>query len=144
MLIDSNAVLLDNKAITSSTVNGDAVGLTSLFKPGRAEPIHIVTKVVSDFSGGTSITFKLSEGDTQTGSYYDITSSAITVPAADLRAGKVIGWRIMPSGVSKRWIKMVAAPTGTFTTGSVFAAVVREEEQPYEDGMYIDAGIVKG
>lgn len=144
MIIDSNAVLMDNKAITSTTVNGDAVGLTSLFKPGRAEPIRIVTKVVSDFSGGTSVTFKLSECATQNGSYYDITSSAITIPTSELRAGKVIGWRILPSGVSKRWIKMVAAPTGTFATGSVFAAVVREEEQPYEEGMYIDAGTVKG
>lgn len=144
MLIDSNAVLLDSKAVTSSAVTGDAVGLTSLMKPGRAEPILIATKVCEDFTGGTSITFKLTEGDTKTGSYSDVSGSAISVPVADLKAGKVIGWRILPTGVKKQWIKMVATPAGTFTAGSVFAAVVREEEQPYEEGMYIDAGVVKG
>ena len=63
---------------------------------------------------------------------------------ADLTAGKSIGWRFLPPGVSKPWIKMVATPTGTFTAGKIFAAVVREEEQSYEAGMYIDAGMVKG
>ena len=46
--------------------------------------------------------------------------------------------------MTKSWLKMVATPTGTFTAGKVFAAVVREDDQPWEAGMYIDAGVVKG
>lgn len=145
MIIDDNAVLIDGVAITDAAVTGPAVGLTSLLKPGRAEPIHVVAKVMdADFAGGTSIAFKLQQSDTEDGTYNDVPGSSISVVLADLTAGKSIGWRFLPPGVSKPWIKMVATPTGTFTAGKVFAAVVREEEQPYEDGMYIDAGMVKG
>lgn len=145
MIIDDNAVLIDAQAITSAAVTGPAVGLTSLLKPGRAEPIHVVAKVMGDdFAGGTSVEFKLQQSDTEDGTYDDVPGSAITVELADLTAGKSIGWRFLPPGVSKPWIKMVATPTGTFTAGKIFAAVVREEEQSYEAGMYIDAGMVKG
>ena len=144
MLIDDNAVLLDGVAITDAAVTGEAVGLTSLLKPGRAEPILVTAHVMdADFAGGTSIEFKLQQSDTEDGSYADVPGSSITVVLADLTAGKNIGWRILPPGVSKPWIKMVATPTGTFTAGKIFAAVVREEFQDYEDGMYIDAGILK-
>ena len=145
MLIDSNAVLLDSEAITSGAVTGPAVGLTSLMKPGRAEPLRSAAKVVeADFAGGTSIEFKLTQSDTESGSYTDVPGSAVTAALADLTKGRAIGWRFLPSGAGKPWLKMVAAPTGTFTAGKVFAAIVREDEQPWEAGMYIDAGVVKG
>ena len=145
MLIDSNTVFFDSAAVTSGEVTGNAVGLTSLMKPGRAEPIHICAKVVEeDFSGGTSIDFKLTQSDRESGSYDDVPGSAVTVPLADLKVGKTIGWRFLPAGVTKPWLKMVATPSGSFTTGRIFAAVVREESQPWEDGMYIDAGSVVG
>ena len=144
MIIDDNAVLIDAQAVTSAAVTGPAVGLTSLLKPGRAEPIHVVAKVMdADFAGGTSVEFKLTQSDTEEGTYDDVPGSAITVALADLTAGKSIGWRFLPPGVSKPWIKMVATPTGTFTAGKIFAAVVREEFLDYENGMYIDAGILK-
>ena len=145
MLIDSNAVLLDSVAVTDAAVTGEAVGLTSLMKPGRAEPICVAAKVVeADFAGGTSIEFKLTQCDTEGGSYTDVPGSAVAVVLADLKMGKTVGWRFLPAGVSKPWLKMVATPTGTFTAGKVFAAVVREDDQPWEAGMYIDAGVVKG
>lgn len=144
MIIDDNAVLIDAQAVTSAAVTGPAVGLTSLLKPGRAEPIHVVAKVMdADFAGGTSIEFKLQQADTENGSYEDVPGSTITVELANLTAGKSIGWRFLPPGVSKPWIKMVATPTGTFTAGKIFAAVVREEFLDYENGMYIDAGVLK-
>lgn len=145
MLIDSNAVLLDSAAITDEAVTGPAVGLTSLMKPGRAEPIPIVAKVVeADFAGGTSVAFKLTQSATEDGSYTDVPGSTVSVVLADLKVGKKIGWRFLPAGTDKPWLKMVATPTGTFTAGKVFAAVVREDDQPYEAGMYIDGGVVKG
>ena len=68
----------------------------------------------------------------------------MTVALADLKVGKTIGWRFLPAGVTKPWLKMVATPTGEFTAGKIFAAVAREDDQPWEAGMYIDAGVVKG
>ena len=145
MLIDANAVFLDSVAVTSSEVTGNAVGLTSLLKPGRAEPIRICAEVVEeDFAGGTSMEFKLTQSDRETGSYDDVPGSAVTVPLAELKVGKSVGWRFLPAGVTKPWIKMVVTPSGSFTTGRLFAAVVREESQPYEAGMYIDAGRTVG
>lgn len=145
MLLDANLISLDSAAVTSSAVTGSAVPLTSFLIPGREEPIPICAKVVgADFAGGTSITFKLTQSDTQDGTYTDVPASSVTVALADLKAGKTIGWRFLPRGVSKPWLKIVATPTGTFTAGKVFGAVVREDDLPYEAGMYIDKGVVVG
>ena len=145
MLIDSNTVLLDSAAITSEAVTGPAVGLTSLLKPGRANPVFITAKVVEeDFAGGTSIECKLTQSDTEDGSYADVPGSAVSVALAELATGKKIGWRFLPAGTDKPWLKMVVTPTGTFTAGKLFAAIVREDDGPWEAGMYIDGGIVKG
>ena len=144
MIIDSNAIFLDSKNVTSSAVTGDPVALTHLFKPGRAEPVRVCVKVLEAFAGGTSIEFTLKESDSKDGTYTAVDGGSVEVVTASLAKGKTIGWRFLPSGVKKQWLKMTATPTGTFTAGSVFAAVVREEEQAYEEGMFIDAGFVKG
>lgn len=145
MLLDSNLILMDSTPILGAAVTGPAVALTSLLKPGRAEPIPICAKVVGDaFVGGTSITFKLTQSDSEAGTYTDVPGSAVTVPLADLKVGTPIGWRFLPRGTSKQWLKMVATPTGTFTAGKIFGAIVREDDQPYEAGMYINKGAVQG
>lgn len=144
MIIDSNTVLLDSAPILGAVVTGDAVGLTSFFNPGREEPIPVSAKVVEDFKGGTSVAFKLQQAETKDGSYEDVSGSSVSVALADLVKGQRIGWRFLPFGASKPWLKIVATPTGTFTAGKVFAAIVREDALPYENGMYIDGGVVKG
>lgn len=145
MLLDSNLILMDSTPILGAAVTGPAVALTSFLKPGREEPIPICAKVVgTGFAGGTSITFKLTQCATSDGTYTDVPGSSVTVALADLTVGKSIGWRFLPSGTSKQWLKMVATPTGTFTAGKIFGAIVREDDQPYEAGMYIDKGIVQG
>lgn len=145
MLIDSNLVLLDSATIVSTAVTGPAVALTSLLNPGRAEPIPICAKVVGEaFAGGTSITFKLTQSDSEAGTYTDVPGSATTVAASDLKIGTLIGWRFLPRGASKPWLKMVATPSGTFTAGKIFGAIVREDDLPYEAGMYFDKGVLQG
>lgn len=144
MLIDSNLVIMDSLEVKGTAVTGEAIGLTSLHSPGRAEAIPVCAKVVADFVGGTSVTFKLQQAATADGAYADVPNASVTVALADLKTGKAIAWRYLPRSASKPWLKLVATPTGTFTAGKVFAAVVREDELPYESGMYIDAGVVKG
>lgn len=145
MLLDANLISLDSAAVTGAAVTGSAMPLTSFLIPGREEPIPICAKVVGEnFAGGTSITFKLTQADAQDGTYSDVPASPVTVALADLKVGKTIGWRFLPRGVSKPWLKIVATPTGTFTAGKVFGAVVREDDLPYEAGMYIDKGVVVG
>lgn len=144
MLLDDNTVLLDNVAVLGTAVTSNAIALNALQFPGRSEPIPVTANITQSFAGGTSITFKLVQSDTSDGTYADVPGSSVTVPLTDLVKGKTIGWRFLPPGVTKPWLKMVATPTGTFTAGKVFGAVVREDEQAYAPGMYINKGVVQG
>lgn len=144
MLLDSNLILMDSSPVLGAAVTGPAVGLTSFLHPGSMEPVPVCAKVVGeDFAGGTSLTFTLTQSDSRDGPYADVPGSAITVPLAELTVGKNIGWRFLPRGARKPWLKMVATPNGTFTAGKIFGAVVREEHQPYGPGMHIDKGAVQ-
>ena len=97
MIIDANTVLLDSAPILGAAVTGPAVGLTSFLNPGRQEPIPIRARVVGeDFAGGTSITFKLTQADSEGGTYADVPGSSVTVALADLTKGKAVGWRFLP------------------------------------------------
>jgi hypothetical protein len=58
-----------------------------------------------------------------------------------MEPGTNIGWRYLPPGVTKQWIKIVATPGGTFTGGTLFAAIVRDDEMPYSEGLYLDRGV---
>lgn len=143
MLLDDNTILLDSVAILGAAVTSDAIALNALLFPGRSEPIPVTANITQTFAGGTSIAFKLVQSDTQGGTYTDVPGSSVTVALADLVKGKTIGWRFLPPGATKPWLQMVATPSGTFTAGKVFAAVVREDEQNYAPGMYINKGVVQ-
>ena len=145
MLIDSNTVSINGTALGSSAVTGDAVPLNLFKKPGRQNPICVYVGKAGDaaFAGGTSVAIKIQEGDTETGSFTDV-GGVTTVPLAAMNKGGNFGPRFLPAQVSKPWVKIVVTPSGTFTAGKVFAAVVREDDLPYEEGMYIDGGVVKG
>ena len=144
MLLDDNTIFLDSVAVLGTAVTSNAIALNALQFPGRSEPIPVTANITQSFAGGTSITFKLVQSDTSDGTYADVPGSSVTVPLADLVKGKTIGWRFLPPGATKPWLKMVATPTGTFTAGKVFGAVVREDEQNYAPGMYINKGVVQG
>lgn len=143
MLIDSNLVFTDGPLTASGP--SQAVPLTSFFKPGKAEPIPILLRVTENFVGPTSLAIKLTECATADGTYTDVSSAALTIPLADLKTGKKFGWRFLPANVEKPWLKLVYTLTGTTpSAGKLFAAVMREIEDGYEAGMYIDAGTVRG
>lgn len=143
MIIDSNLVFID--ASLTATQDSDPIALTSLFKPRRMDPILMDMRVTEDFSNLTSLGIKLVESDSQNGTYTDVPAASMTILLADLKAGKKIGWRFLPQTVEKPWLKLVFTVTGTApTSGKVFAALLREREEPYEAGMYISGGVVKG
>ena len=143
MILDDNLVSIDGASLTSA-ITPKAIPLTSLLKPGREEPIPVCVKVTETAAGGTSIAIKLQQADTETGTYAEVPGSAATVALANLTKGNLPYLRWLPPGVTKPWLKVVVTATGTFTAGKIFAAVVREDELPYEAGMYIDKGVVVG
>ncbi len=137
MLIDSNTVSIDCEPLTAA-VTGKAVPLASLLKPGRQEPVCVYVRATEKAAGGTSVTITIQQSDAKNGTYTDAASA--TVALADLTPGKILGWRWLPPLITKQWLKIKATPTGEFTAGKIFAAVVREDPLEYEDGMYIDKG----
>lgn len=143
MILDDNLVFFD-RASLASTVTSAAVPLTSLMKPGRAEPICVFVKVNETGAGGTSIAVKLQESDTESGSYTDVAGSSETILTAALVKDSKVYLRWLPGGVKKQWLKCSVTATGTYTAGKITAAIVREDDQPYEAGMFIDKGAVVG
>ena len=142
MLIDSNLVLKEGDAYATGA--GDALALTSLKFAGRMEPIPFIFKVTTSYTGGTSMTFKLQQSDTENGSYTDVDGSSFTLALAALVVGAEAPIRYLPRGVTKPWIKLAYTAAGTFTAGKIFAGVTRESPEAYAAGMYIDSGTVVG
>lgn len=143
MIFDDNLISIDNAAL-SGTITPVAVPLTSFLKPGREEPVAICVRCTEAAAGGTSVDIKLQHCDTASGTYADVPGSSATVLLAAMTKGANVYLRWLPKGVAKPWIKVVVTKTGTFTAGKIIAAVVREDDLPYEAGMYIDKGAVVG
>lgn len=144
MILDDNLVFFD-RASLGSAVTSAAVPLNSLFKPGKAEPICVFCKCNETAATGTSITLKLTEADSESGEYTDVPGSSETILTAALVKDAKIYLRWLPGAVKKQWLKVDVTLTGsTFTAGKITAAIVREDEQPYQAGMYIDKGVTVG
>lgn len=144
MILDDNLIFFENASL-GSAVTSAAVPLTSLMKPGRAEPICVFAKCNQTAATGTSITLKLTQSDTEAGEYTDVPGSSETILTAALVKDAKIYLRWLPGAVTKQWLKVGVTLTGsTFTSGKITAAIVREDDLPYATGMYIDKGAVVG
>ena len=144
MLLDDNLVLLDQVSLEKE-VTGDPVALNSLFKPGKYhDSIPMVVMLTEAPAGGTGMTLKLQQADSFGGTYEDVPGGELTVSIDDMVQGETFGWRSLPAGVVKPWMRLVMTPAGSFTSGKLFAAIVREEIQPYGEGLYISAGKTLG
>ena len=144
MILDDNLVFFD-RASLGSAVTSAAIPLNSLFKPGKAEPICVFCKVNETAATGTSITLKLQEADSEAGDYSDVPGTSETILTAALVKDAKVWLRWLPGSVTKQWLKVNVTLTGsTFTAGKITAAIVREDEQPYQAGMYIDKGVTVG
>lgn len=68
----------------------------------------------------------------------------MTVALAAITPGVNFGWRVVPLGVSKQWVRLFVEPVGSFTSGRIFSALAREELIPMSKGQFINKGIVQG
>lgn len=140
MILDSNAKFCDG----NPTVISNLKAINTGFSFASREKILLLFRVTKEFIGGTSMTFKLQESDSKDGTFTDVASSEFIFTDEDLKLGATAPYRYLPKNIKKKWLKFVATAEGTFTDGEIIAALVREEDMPYEDGLYIDKGIVKG
>lgn len=142
MLIDSNLVSIDSAEL-QGTITPVAIPLNSFLKPGREEAIPVCVQASKDVAGGTSVTIGFEQADEENGTF-EAVGPTYEVPLADLQKGCPVGPRWLPRAITKPWIKITATPAGSFSAGTLFAAVVREDALPYEEGMFIDRGVVEG
>jgi len=144
MLIDSNLVFLDSvEAVSGASA---PVALTSFWTPRREEPVPVSMKIVEgDLAGVTSLGVQLQQACAQEGPWEDVPGAAITISdASRLVMGGGFGWRFLPA-VSGSWLRLNLTVEGSSTgEGRLFAAIVREDELPWEAGMFIDGGVVRG
>lgn len=147
MILDDNLVFLDGAALTEA-VTSEPVALNALFRPGAShDAIPICIMLTEKAAGGDSLELKLQEADSADGEYADVPGATLSVPAAELTtgaAGARIGWRHLPRGVTKGWLRLTVTPSGSFSAGTIFAALTREDGQPWSEGMFINAGRTVG
>lgn len=144
MLIDSNLVFFDSAEAKSG--ESLPVALNMFWKPGRQGPIPVCLKIVGgDLTGATSFSVQLQDGCSAEGPWEDVPGAQISVSdGAQLTAGRVLGWRYLPPAAGN-WLRLKLTLEGSVTgEGRIFAAVVREDEFPWEEGLYIDGGVVRG
>lgn len=143
MYFDSLNMFSDQQAIAGTADSTKKVHLGGLKIAGKMDPILIDIRVNVGFSTLTSLAVKLQQADTENGVYSDVDAGTGAIGVASLKAGYKFGYRILPRAVTKPWLKLVYTVAGSNeTTGKVTAALVREEQDSYEAGQYIDKGRV--
>jgi hypothetical protein len=144
MFYDSLNMFSDQQAITATADSTKKVHLGGLKIAGKMDPIFIDIRVNANFATLTSLKVELQQADTENGSYATVAGGDTgAIAAASLKAGYKFGLRILPRSVTKPWLKLVYTVAGdNATTGKVTAALVREEQDSYEAGQYIDKGKV--
>ncbi|MCC8066917.1 MAG: hypothetical protein LIO94_07430 [Clostridiales bacterium] len=148
MIIDSNLVFFDGATKDDETGGGqvssgvsDWIPLTGFLNPGQVGPIPIHICLSGGLTAEESLTFTLKQADSKDGEEEEAGSMVVSGP---VRAGGTVAWRFIPRGVTKPWMKLEfnAASVST-STGSVFAAIVREDlTGSYQDNtdLLIDKG----
>lgn len=144
MFYDSLNIFSDSQAITATADSTKKVHLGGVKIAGKGDPIFVECKVTQAFNNLTSLNAKLQQADTESGSYTDVPGGDFgTLLLAALAIGAKFGVRILPRGITKPWLKVVYTVVGTApTTGKVHTALVREEQDSYEAGQFIDKGKV--
>ena len=140
-IIDSTAVF--HEGPLNSETNSRAVPLTALRLPGRMEPIPFRLSVTEAFDPAEldTLAITLQEADSSDGSWTDVPDASLTIAGTALTAGARVGWRHVPQGVRKGWLRLHLVPTPqssqTVSKGSLFAALTREEDLPYEPALQV-------
>lgn len=141
MLIDDNNVFLDGP-IRADGVS-EPVPLNSLTLSGRMGPLPLTIRATEDFDNLDSLELTLQTAHSDTCPYTDLPGGTITIPAAELVTGTVLGWTFLPRNTRQSWLRLKYTIHGAAPgKGRLFAALTRERDQPYEQALYIDKGRV--
>ena len=138
-IIDSTSVFFEGPLTAEST--GQAVPLTALRLPGRMEPMPLRISVTQAFVADEvqSLTITMQEADSPDGPWTDVPAATWAASGTELSLGARLGPRFLPRGVRKCWLRLRLTPTaaGDISRGSIFAALLREEDWPYEEALKV-------
>jgi len=151
MIIDSNLVFFDGATKDDATSGGqvsagksDWIPLTGFLNPGQVGPIPIHICLSGGLKSGESLTFTLKHADGKEKPTDEGEEAGSMEVKGPVRAGGTVAWRFIPRGVTKPWLKLEFTDSNiTSSTGSVFAAIVREDlTGSYQDNtdLLIDKG----
>ena len=138
-IIDRNAIFFEGPLKAQAT--GPVVALTALTLPGRMEPMPVRISVTEGFDPAEveSLALVLEESataDAEATGWTAVPGAAWTAPGAALVAGARLGPRFLPQGVRASFLRLRLTPTPkegkTPGKGRIFAALMREDEQPWE------------
>lgn len=138
MIFDLEAEFSDKQKITTTTVSDKTydsgpvsyvVGIGTRRRinrdmgAGRANNLRI--QVVENFSGLNNLTVVMENSDDSTfSSDVHTVSSSGAIPVTDLKAGLVITPNYVPSGVTRRYLRLKYIVSGTATSGAISAGFV--------------------
>lgn len=138
-IIDRNCVFFEG-AIRAET-RGQVVAVTSLALPGRMEPMPLRVSVTESFDPAEvkSLQFTLEESacaDAADADWTQVPGAVWSVPGEALGLGARLGPRFLPQGTRRHFLRLAIRPEladgAAISRGRIFAALTREDDQPWE------------
>ena len=143
-VIDRNAVFFEGPL--TADVQSAVVPLTALKLPGRMEPMPMRVSVTQAFAPEEvqSLSFTLEEADAPdaaSAAWAAVPGATWSFTGAQLGLGARLGPRFLPQGARKPWLRLaftLSPQSGkSVSAGRIFAALLREEDLPYEPALQV-------
>lgn len=139
-IIDRTCIFFEGPL--AGAVTGDPVALTSLTLPGRMEPMPLRISVTEAFEAAEVASLALTLEEAASADAADWTAvpgAAWTVPGDALSLGARLGPRFLPQGVRESFLRLTLTPVAkegkTIGKGRIFAALMREDDLPWEPAL---------
>ena len=138
-IIDRNCIFFEGPLTAPAT--GPVVALTALTLPGRMEPMPLRISVTEGFDPAEveSLGLTLEEAeapDAPEDGWKEVSGAQWTIPGEALSLGARLGPRFLPQGVRASFLRLRLTPAvkegRSIGRGRIFAALMREDEQPWE------------
>lgn len=138
-IIDRNCIFFEGPLTAPST--GKVVALTALTLPGRMEPMPLRISVTEAFDPAelASLGLVLEEADAPDAAdadWTEVAGASWNHAGTALSLGARLGPRFLPHAVRRSFLRLRLTPMTkegkTITGGRIFAALMREDEQPWE------------
>jgi hypothetical protein len=129
MFLDKETILSEDQALTTTANSTNVVDLSGVdtkdVAPG--EPLDLLVQVTADLTGGTSVAVTVETDDDEAfGSATTVATSA-AIAAATLVAGYRFAVALPAQGL-ERYLRLTYTIVGTFSAGTVSAAVILDRQ----------------